>query len=256
MALALERWFECTILSQQKWVAPILDIGCGDGVFSAVLFKDQIDVGIDPDPKELARAAELGKYKELINCFGQSIDKPDGSFNTIFSNSVLEHIEDLRPVLVEAKRLLAPGGRFYVTVPSDLFDHYSWIYQSLSAAGLDDLADRFRLFFNKFWKHYHYYTPAGWTRLFEQVGFSVVDHQEYCPKQNCLLHDALAPFGGPSMIAKKLTGRWFPFPRVREMYAPLLASLVKPMLEVDPELTAGGILFFALEHGSATRAPD
>ncbi|HEY1816679.1 MAG TPA: class I SAM-dependent methyltransferase [Kofleriaceae bacterium] len=248
LALAVERWFECTILSQQEWIRPILDIGCGDGVFSSVLFDDPIDVGIDPDSKEISRAAQYGKYNELINCFGQAIDKPAASFNTIFSNSVLEHIQDIRPVLDEAKRLLAPTGRFYVTVPSDLFDHYNWPYQALSLARLDTAAERYRKFFNRFWKHYHCYTPDGWTQLFAEAGFDVVSHQEYCPKSICLLNDLLAPLGGPSMVAKKLTGKWFPFKGVRDLYAPVLKTALQPMLDVDPSLKGGGILFFALAH--------
>jgi SAM-dependent methyltransferase len=247
-ALAVERWFECEILSQQEWVRPILDIGCGDGVFSNVLFDDQIEVGIDPNAKEIARAADFGKYAELITCFGQDIPKPSGSFNTIFSNSVLEHIPEISPVLDEAKRLLAPDGRFYVTVPSNLFDHYNWPYQTLSLAKLDALAERYRLWFNKFWKHYHCYTPAGWTELFARAGFAVVDHQEYCPKQICLINDLIAPLGGPSMVAKKLTGKWFPFGGLRRIYAPALEAAFAPLLDVDPELEGGGILFFALAH--------
>ena len=49
-ALAIERCFECEILSRQVFEPPVLDIGCGDGVFASVLFDEQVDLGIDPDP--------------------------------------------------------------------------------------------------------------------------------------------------------------------------------------------------------------
>ncbi len=253
MALAIERWFECQILSQQRFQAPILDIGCGDGVFSSVLFAEPIDLGIDPDANELARARRHGGYRELIECRGDAIPRPDHSFNTIFSNSVLEHIPDVMPVLREAKRLLAPGGRFYATVPSHLFDHYSWPFVALSTAGLDAQAERYREFFDRFWKHYHYYEPAGWQARFAEAGFRVLDHQEYAPKAICLLNDFLAPFAAPSMMAKKLVGRWFFFPSVRRRYAPLVRRALEPILDVDRELRGGGILFFALGH--AEEAP-
>jgi SAM-dependent methyltransferase len=248
LALAIERWFECSILAQQTFERPILDIGCGDGVFASVLFAEPIDLGIDPDAKELARARELGGYDELLEVRGDAIPRPDGSFRTIFSNSVLEHIEEIEPVLHEAKRLLAPGGTFYATVPSNLFDHYNWPYQALSTAKLHQQAERYRVFFDKFWRHYHYHTVDGWSRLFARAGFRVIDSQEYAPKAVCLLNDFLAPFAAPSMAAKKLVGRWFLFPPLRRTYAPLVATALKPFLRVDRELRDGGILFFKLVH--------
>src|SRR2546428_6343193 len=118
----LFRSLECRIYSGLVFERPILDIGCGDGVHAKVLFAEKIDTGIDPNERELERAAELGAYVELIACRGDAIPKPDWAYRTIFSNSVLEHIPDLRPVLKEAHRLLMPGGRFYFTVPSPNFE--------------------------------------------------------------------------------------------------------------------------------------
>ena len=70
-------------------------------------------------PGDIECARRRGSDKELIICPGHRIPKSDGSYRTIFSNSVLEHIPDLLPVLLgEANRLLAPGGRFYVTDPN------------------------------------------------------------------------------------------------------------------------------------------
>ncbi len=83
LPLAIERTFECKILARQEFIHPILDIGCGEGIFAYVLFNENIDVGIDPDKKELKRALNYGMYKELINCFGDNIDKPDKFFKTI-----------------------------------------------------------------------------------------------------------------------------------------------------------------------------
>ncbi len=252
LALAIERWFECEILSGQPFVRPVLDIGCGDGVFASVLFDDRVDLGIDPDPRELRVARQRGSYTELLECKGDAIPRPDESFNTIFSNSVLEHIPEIEPVLREAWRLLSRDGRFYVTVPSDRFDHYSLGYQGLSSLGLTRAAERYRRLFNGFWRHHHYFTPDGWRSLFGRNGFTVVASQEYCPKEVCLTNDFLVPFGGPSMVAKKLTGRWMPVKTLRRFYAPVLSRAVAPLLRVDPALEGGGILFFALKKNAAS----
>ena len=47
VALSVERSLECEILSNQEFKYPILDLGCGEGVFANMLFDEKIDVGID-----------------------------------------------------------------------------------------------------------------------------------------------------------------------------------------------------------------
>ena len=123
--LAYERAFECHILSQQKFEHPILDIGCGDGIFAKILFDEKIDTGIDPLDYELESAKQYNMYDELIEAFGDKIPKGDNIYKTVFSNSVLEHIENLDPVLKEINRVLISGGIFYATIPTNYFDKYS-----------------------------------------------------------------------------------------------------------------------------------
>jgi SAM-dependent methyltransferase len=251
-ALAIERCFECEILSRQDFEPPVLDIGCGDGVFASVLFDEQVDLGIDPDPDEVEQARKQGCYRKLIQCPGHAIPEADGEFRTIFSNSVLEHIVEIEPVLVEARRLLAPGGSFYVTVPSHHFDRFSAGFRLLSACGLKGLAERYRHFYDRFWKHYHYYTIDEWRAIFQRAGFRVAAMQAYCPKNICTLNDLLVPLAFPGLVAKILTGRWFFFPSIRRVYSPALTMILKPGIKIDPDLQDGGMLFFTLSHSSTT----
>ena len=250
VALAIERSLECMILSKQAFERPILDVGCGEGMFAYVLFDEKLDVGIDPDGRELERAAQYGMYDELIRCDGASIAKPAASFRTILSNSVLEHIPEIEPVLREAHRLLAPDGRFYVTVPTNLFDRYSVIYQALSALGLRGLAESYRVFFNGFWKHYHYHDREGWARLFGGCGFEVLASQEYCPRTVAVLDDASAPLALPSFVAKKTLNRWFFVPALRRVSSAFLDPLFRPFVNVRPGEDAGGIIFFSLRRSA------
>ena len=89
LALAFERVLECRILSFMPFERPILDFGCGEGLFAKMLFAEKVDTGIDPNPKEIERARELDIYLELIVCKDDRIPKPDGHYRTIFSNSVV-----------------------------------------------------------------------------------------------------------------------------------------------------------------------
>ncbi len=98
-----------------------LDLGCGDGILTDILFK-RIGrkprlVGIDPDPLETDAARKYRFYERIHTSGGDSIPEPDATFDYVISNSVLEHIPSLEPVIREVGRVLKPGGRFFYTVP-------------------------------------------------------------------------------------------------------------------------------------------
>ena len=246
LALAMERSMECEIMSGQEFVRPILDIGCGDGLFAYILFDESLDVGIDLNHQELERTRELGIYGELIECDGSHIPKESGLFNTIFSNSVLEHIPDLQPVLTEAYRLLGSGGRFYVTIPTDKFDTYTVCYQLLSRLGLRAMAEAYRRFFNRFWKHFHFHAREDWEHIFERSGFEVLAVREYGSRATCLMEDTFVPWASFSFVTKKILNRWIMFHRLRKVYIYPLYLLVRCLIRRLEQGKGEGLLFFAL----------
>lgn len=245
--LALERSIECELLSQLEFKAPVLDIGCGEGLFAHILFNEKIDVGIDPDKKELEQCNKYEGYKELIQCFGNNIPKESGSFNTVFSNSVLEHIPEIDEVLKEAHRLLTDSGKMYITIPTNLFDNYSLIFQTLSFFKLRTLAEKYRIFFNKFWRHYHYYDVKNWKAKFEKNGFVVLNHREYNSKSMCLLNDFLVPFSLPCLISKKATNEWILFPALRNIFVQFLYPFFAPVYTANLKKDNNcGLVFFEI----------
>jgi len=246
LALAFERVMECRILSSMPFDRPILDIGCGEGLFAKMLFAEKIDTGIDPNPREIERSREWDAYTELIVCKGDAIAKPDGHFQTIFSNSVVEHIPELEPVLREAHRLLAKGGRLYLTVPAAKFDEYTVGNEILSTLGLKSLAARFRNFYNRFWRHYHYHSRKDWETIAHQAGFEVVTSRTYAPKSVCLFNDILVPFSALELLTKRLFNRWTLFPGVRRVVLFPVYLLARAILRDAEETTDGGLVFIAL----------
>jgi SAM-dependent methyltransferase len=244
--LALERGLEGEIYKTLLFARPILDLGCGEGLFAKIVFAEKIDTGIDPNPKELKRAEDLGGYHELICCWGDSIPKPDQSYSTIFSNSVMEHIPDIKPVFREVYRLLKSNGSFYMTVPSDLFDQYTIGYQLLNLFGLNECAKKYKSFFNRFWRHYHAYSLAGWARQAEINGFVVKELYSYDSKTLCLINDLLAPFSVVSFVLKKITNQWSLLPGIRYLFFSPLAALIKPWIAKNKRLKQGGLIFMRL----------
>lgn len=242
LALAFERTLECSILTEQQFNRPVLDIGCGDGLFAKTLFNEPLDTGIDPDPSELREAHKTGSYRELLCCKGGTVPKPDGAFETILSNSVLEHIPDVTPVLKEAFRLLAPGGVFYFTVPTDTFEVWTVINQLISRAGLRNVSLSYRKLFNKFWNHFHAYTPSHWASLAVEAGFEVRELSRYNAPCVALTNDALVPFALPAMLLKRFCRRWVLSPAFRRLALRPFAKALKARLE--PARHPSGCLVF------------
>jgi ubiquinone/menaquinone biosynthesis C-methylase UbiE len=101
----------------------ILDIGCGTGTFAAMLKRSHPTVhivGLDPDPRALARARRKADRASLVIRFdeGYSDDMPypDASFDRIFSSFMFHHLktDQREKTLREVRRVLAPGGSFHL----------------------------------------------------------------------------------------------------------------------------------------------
>lgn len=95
-----------------------LEVGCGTGNL-AILAKRRHPgtdmVGIDPDPRALARAnkkAGRGVPVTFDHGYGQRLPYPDASFDRVLSSLMFHHLEpDVKPrMLAEVLRVLRPGG--------------------------------------------------------------------------------------------------------------------------------------------------
>jgi ubiquinone/menaquinone biosynthesis C-methylase UbiE len=97
----------------------ILDIGTGPGHIPLLLVAALADctvLAVDLAPAMLAIAARhlagspQADRVELRIADAKSLDLDDGSFDVVFSNTILHHLEDPRPFLREAGRVLRPDG--------------------------------------------------------------------------------------------------------------------------------------------------
>ena len=149
-----------------------IDIGCGDGRLVQVLRAHGLDwrlVGVDPDPVEAGLAGQSGQYERVHACSAERIPEADGSFDFAFSNSVLEHIPELPPVLRETARVLRPGAAFVATVPSDrLHDCLGGPGILAPALGRDrEYQDRL----DERTAHRNLWSEARWRQQLEAAGF-------------------------------------------------------------------------------------
>ncbi len=99
----------------------VLDVGCGTGTLTRMLKLSRPTaevVGLDPDPSVLARAAAKAQKSGVTITFREGraddLPYPGESFGLVVMSLMLHHlpIRARGKALVEAGRVLGPGGRF------------------------------------------------------------------------------------------------------------------------------------------------
>jgi SAM-dependent methyltransferase len=99
----------------------VLDAGCGGGGMPLSLAEHAHDViGIDPVDRFGDAGVRLARERRVHNLHfaradGMALPFRDGSFDLVLSHAVIEHVSDAPLYLRECRRVLAPGGRCYLS---------------------------------------------------------------------------------------------------------------------------------------------
>jgi SAM-dependent methyltransferase len=99
----------------------VLDAGCGGGGMPLSLAEETaMVVGIDPADRFSDAAVRIAAERGLQNLAfaladGMWLPFCDRVFNLVLSHAVIEHVADAPLYLRECARVLAPGGRFYLS---------------------------------------------------------------------------------------------------------------------------------------------
>ena len=191
---------------------PTLDVGCGDGHFSRIVFDRKLAAGIDPWWNPLKKAQRSEMYDLALQSMGDKLPFADGHFASAFSNSVLEHIPDVQPVLNETNRVLQLHGRFLITMPSHNFTNYLGGAAFLRRLGLPGAAAWYQRFFNRIARHAHTDPAEVWAERLAQAGFGIERWQYYFSKKALRALEWGHVQGVPSAIMHALTGHWIVAP--------------------------------------------
>lgn len=198
---ALFRFKEAEILKDLRYLKyPMLDLGCGDGLFTSILFgarvnkkydafesidfsqtdvynsysklprdffdkkPSKIGFGLDVKENAVLRARGLKVYDEVRVGNVKEIPFKDKLMNSVFSN-MIDDIEkkDLKTVFREVNRVLKPKGYFVFTVPTDAFSKSLVFHNKLSRG-------------RSKWKSY---PLLFWNKILKETSFKMVKHIEY-----------------------------------------------------------------------------
>jgi SAM-dependent methyltransferase len=114
-------------LAREAGGAKVLDYGCGDGTFLALLAEqpdapaDAVGVEIQAHVVDDCRRRFTG-HRTMRFGLVDDLRQPHeaGSYDAIYCMEVLEHVVDTEPLLAEFDRLLAPGGALVISVPIEI----------------------------------------------------------------------------------------------------------------------------------------
>lgn len=142
-----------------KQGAPLLDVGCGSGVFLVLARAlGYTPTGLEPDP-EAARTARAAGIAVRAGALPDSGLAP-GTFEQITVSHVFEHLHRPREAIAELFHLLRPGGRLWITQPN------------LGSAGRDLFGEHWRGLEAP--RHLILFDAAAFIRFLQQAGFADV----------------------------------------------------------------------------------
>ena len=97
----------------------VLEVDCGPGVLARMMQKRGADVtGTDLSIVAVERAQAKGIAAQQVDVDTEPLPFPDASFDTVVSNSMIEHRFFPERSFDECVRVLRPGGKFIVCLPN------------------------------------------------------------------------------------------------------------------------------------------
>jgi SAM-dependent methyltransferase len=132
---------------------PLLDVGCGTGVFSAAL---GVTLGVDPSRRALGLACKRGV--PVIQGVGEQLPLAEGRFGGVLFVTSFCYIDDPARALAEAHRALFTDGRVIV---AEINRESAWGRDYLRRGESGD----------PFYASISLYTPAETAALLRAAGF-------------------------------------------------------------------------------------
>lgn len=185
----------------REWVdlhGRILDNGCGLGTYLAAFepySSERYGLEVEFDRATGALASSNG----IVQGVGEHIPFADETFDLVFSNEVIEHVQDDAHYAAEMARVTRPGGRILLFCPNRWYpvEQHGIFWRDSYKFGNIPLVNYLPDFLrNRLAPHVRTYTKGGLLSLFQPLPLRIVHHERI--------------FGGYDNIAYRWpsAGRW------------------------------------------------
>ena len=123
-------WLQAASLAEIASSAPrpvvAVDVGCGDGMATAVAAARCKEtpgagvtiIGIDWSAAALDRARRRGVFVARGAVDGSGLPLASGTIDVVVMSELIEHLVDTDAALLEARRVLVPGGTLLLSTPN------------------------------------------------------------------------------------------------------------------------------------------
>lgn len=171
-----------------KWAklegAQILDAGCGEGIYARE-FRRRFTPHVEAFEIEAERVAIAQRdVPHALVAVAEHLPYRDNLFDLVFSNEVIEHVQDDRAAAAEMVRVTRPGGRIIIFCPNrwwpfETHGHY-WrgVYHFGNTPLINYLPDPIR---NRLAPHVRVYTARKLRALFRDQPVKVIEHSRIFP---------------------------------------------------------------------------
>jgi SAM-dependent methyltransferase len=230
-ALCIKECARLSVMRRYACPGPVLDVGCGDGLFARMAF-DNVDVwGIDIDAAEGRWAAASKAYTQVILGDVTRVTLPEAFFATCVANCSLEHVPRIDLALKNILSSLRPGGLAYLFVPSAGWASHLTSARLLSELGASALSARVESSIDHVFKHHHLYDERGWRRVVEQSGLQIVELEPVLSTATTVAFEAFLLPSLAGLLNKRLTTRWTNFPNARKLFARPVYQLIRSIMD-------------------------
>lgn len=153
--------------------ARVLDVGCGEGWFTAALRgagREAVGIDVAQEPLRRARARVRGLGEEGLDLRLMPAEGRwplgDASFDAVWAGEVIEHVVDTAGWLSETRRVLRSGGALVLSTPA---------HEPLARLGLALSGRAFTAHFDPRSDHLRFYTRRSLVALLEDFRFERVE---------------------------------------------------------------------------------
>ena len=239
---------ECARLSAIRRYAcpsPILDVGCGDGLFARIAFDEAEVWGIDIDAAEGRWAAASQAYAQIVLGDVTRASLPQSFFNTCVANCSLEHVPRIDLALKNIFNSLCPGGTAYLFVPAAEWASHLTCARLSTSVGLPALGKLIQSAIDRQFRHHHLYDASGWRSIVAESGLQVVDVEPVLSSATTVAFEAFLLPSLAGLLNKKLTTRWTNFPPARRLFAAPVYRAVKAIMDRSDQTATAEFLVVA-----------